>query len=45
MANGNHGDMRIARPSDPGGAIVDSSPEPEEPVPAGVQLSWLGGGS
>ena len=35
----------IAPPSDLGGAMPDSEPAADDPVPAGVQLSWLGGGS
>ena len=45
IANGNDPKNEIAPPSDLGGATVDSDPAADDPVLAGVQLSWLGGDS
>ena len=38
-------ETRIAPPGDPGGAMGNSVPAGDDPVLAGVQLSWLGGSS
>jgi uncharacterized protein len=45
MAGPNVSTTGNAPPGGPGGAFVDSGPAGDDPVPAGVQLSWLGGPS
>ena len=45
MANQTGQETEIAPPSDPGGARGDVKPAADDPAPAGVQLSWLGGSS
>ena len=44
MARAQAPGIENAPPGGPGGAFVDPGTE-DDPVPAGVQLSWLGGGS
>ena len=45
IAGANGGQTEAAPPGEPGGAALDVGPAGDDPVPAGVQLSWLGGAS
>ncbi|HTK43825.1 MAG TPA: TM0106 family RecB-like putative nuclease [Patescibacteria group bacterium] len=45
MAGANRRQREAAPPGDPGGAAVEVGPAEDAVIPAGVQLSWLGGAS